>query len=178
MIAAAPQLNRAQRRKMAKRQAQAPVVTKRDRQDMSRAWAEAERLKELVEMDQEQADKVALFARLAMDRLCTGKGSLEDVVDLQLAYNVSLLLAETVVGEEMLPVIEAAREPLLRAEERAKAGSPGFDGPGMMAVRAMLDVHDAQLEAKPNVGDMRVVFQKIREAIANGDKAAGGRLLA
>lgn len=128
-------------------------------------------------MPDEDVRDILIHARVAFDQLLRGKATAEELLALGFASNATLLFAEAGFGRECVASIRRAQEALLRAHDRMRSsGRIGLDGPGITALREMLDVYEQQLEAA-TVGDMRAVLAEIARRIDAGEIAqAAGEL--
>lgn len=97
-------------------------------------------------MQQDKAATLVVDARMALHRIAHGDCRDEDPDELAMAGNVAMILAEWGWGEEYLPQIQDAQHALVAAQERANRGATfALDGPGMQAVRVMLEVFEQHL---------------------------------
>ena len=90
--------------------------------------------------------EIAITHRLELQRICTGKGTLEDLDQLCIVYSATVVMAER-IGRECVAVVLAATDALMDARARYKrTGRIGLDGAGIQRVRDMLDLYEELLE--------------------------------
>jgi hypothetical protein len=90
--------------------------------------------------------ELMVFNWKALDNLVMGRGYEEALAIVGNMLNLALLLAEKGIGHEYVDDINQALEAVFRAKVRgSKTDKWGFDGPGLAAVKAAYDVHEAQL---------------------------------
>lgn len=119
-------------------------------------------------VEQSAALMIESHARLALDTIQRGKGRPEDLHTLGFASNLSLLLAEGGYGPECLDEIKAAQAALLEADERReRTGRIGFRGPGLTALRELLEVYQQQIEAA-TAGDVEAALDELNRRIDAG----------
>lgn len=107
-------------------------------------------------------------SREAIER---GKGREEDLVSLAVASNVAMLLAEQGFAKNMLADIQAAQDELTALNDRFYAGKGlVLTGPGILAVRLMLDIHKAQVEHPDcSVGRVRTALIECHRRMMAGE---------
>lgn len=99
-----------------------------------------------------------------------GEGSEGDVHNLGFASNHSLLLAEMGMGKNLIPTIKAAQEHILALLSRiARKESITLTGPGITALRELLEIHEAQV-THPDCteGAMRTALARVYQRQAAG----------
>lgn len=111
----------------------------------------------------------------ALESLRTG-GREADAHTLAMASNVALMLCELGIGGEYIDGVKRAQDAIVAMLARAaKGGRYGFDGPGLAAVQAMLELHDAQLESPDcTEGLLLAALAEIRKRMAAGQVLEGG----
>jgi hypothetical protein len=120
------------------------------------------------QLDDDQVRDLAIFYRMALANVMKGKGSEYDVHTLACAANVCLVLAERGIGNEYVARVIEAQKGVVRAIGRLKCAWVGLDGPALVAIREMLDLHDEQLKVA-NTKDVREALQEVRNCMQAGD---------
>ena len=148
-----------------KPQASAALVTIRGALEPAREISGADLI---TSMDGGQVLTLSLFQREALDAMRSGKATETHMNNLALAANVSMVLCERGVGPECLPDVLSAQDALVRIQARAmRTGRIAADGPGLQALLALLDVHEAQIEACTQA-EMLSALQEIKNRRAAG----------
>ena len=148
-----------------KPQASAALVTIRGALEPARDISGADLVRS---MASEQVTDLSLFQRSAMDAMRRGDATETDLNNLAVAANISMVLCERGVGPEYLPDVLAAQDALVRIQARAvRTGRIAADGPGLQALLALLDVHEAQIEACTQA-EMLSALQEIKNRRAAG----------
>lgn len=89
--------------------------------------------------------KLELPIRMAFEAIKTGRGTLQDISDLGVAINATMVRAES-IDPLCLQTAIAARDALLRCLHRHTAtGRVGFDGPAIAEVELGIDLHEQLL---------------------------------
>lgn len=97
-----------------------------------------------------------------------GQGAENDVIQLAIASNIALVLAENGMGAEFIPEVkEAQRYILVLQAQHEQEGVLALAGPGITAIRRMLELHDEQIKLAPE-GDMRRALRIIRARMDAG----------
>jgi len=93
------------------------------------------------------ARDMSLAAHLSLEQLCRNPDECS-WSNLACTCNLSMILAEHGYGDEQcLSFVRAAQDALRRTEARAKVtGQWSMDGDGIVALREVLALHDAQIE--------------------------------
>lgn len=90
-------------------------------------------------------DKLRFLEYTALDAITKGMGTIQDWRTLVDVLNLSEVMAKNGIGPEVLPVCAKAQEALhkaaLRYEETKKMG---LDGPGIQAIRELIEYADLQ----------------------------------
>jgi hypothetical protein len=124
-------------------------------------------------MDADQVRDLALGYHSALDALRRGAGTWDDCNTLALACNVALVLAEAGLGREWSDkVVKEAQAALVSLTARAETlrGRYVLTGGELQALRALLDLHDAQLESPDcTQGVMSQALTEIRRRLATGN---------
>jgi hypothetical protein len=105
-----------------------------------------------------------------LDSIIKGTGKEEDVYHLALASNVALVLAEDGMGPEFIPDIKEAQGHLTNLVERInRKESLLLTGPGIEAVRRLVQIHEVQVEHEDfDEGRMFRAYRTILERMAQG----------
>ena len=97
-------------------------------------------------LEAEQVDELGAGYYLAFALVKGGRGTKDNIGTLAGAINISIVLSESGVGLEYLPLLLDARDAIVRTGVRAnKAGKIGFYGPDIHKVSEALNVHDMQV---------------------------------
>lgn len=121
-------------------------------------------------MDKDKVRDLILTARGSLENIEKGKGLEPDLYQLALASNIALLLAERGMGPELIPQIREGQHALMTLHKRLMAKqSLVLTGPGILAVRTMLDVYEAQVEHEEfTSGHAYTAYMKVLERMATG----------
>jgi len=99
---------------------------------------------EALSLDQLRDLMIAVHSSLKAIR--DGAGREEDVIQLAVASNITLILAEAGLGREYIPEVKTAQRHILRLSRLwAQWGRVDLDGDGLEAIRRMLELHDEQI---------------------------------
>jgi len=144
-MSASPQLNRAQRRELKRAARRSAHPTRRPRSVIS------DPLSLLRPATPEQRMKVMLRFRTALATIETGEHpGIDEWRDLSDAINTVETLClhqHKLVPQEVMPTINAAIAAMVEAARRYQAGKGmRFSGPGMHALRDVLDIYEQCLE--------------------------------
>jgi hypothetical protein len=127
---------------------------------ISRIVVNAEKRRDANPLTDDQQRDLGLAYHIAFENLLK-RGCEEDWYVLAGSLNVALVLAEKGYGEEFIPEIKAAMEALMSTKYRAdRTGKWAFDGAGIQAMRAALEIHDQQC-ALATRAEIKVVLQAI-----------------
>lgn len=110
--------------------------------------------------------------RALYQRLRDGVGSEDDVIRLGLVVNTACLRGRE-IGQPLVDAFEQAGEALMRCEDRMRThGHYGFDGPGVIAMNAAMDLYH-ELLALSSVKQMHDAEQQARRwMFSNAPQAA------
>jgi len=90
-------------------------------------------------------DKLLMRELSSLDAFAKGKASLEEWSDMENVNNLAQTLASMGVGREALPDCRKAEESLIEAAERfERTQRMGLSGPGLYALRQVIEWHDLQ----------------------------------
>lgn len=94
----------------------------------------------------DKLDALMLHVLSAMCAIEHGQGTEEDILQLALASNISLILCEAEIGSEYIFQVKDAQHAITEMHERfLSTGKVGLTGPGIIELRAMLDLHGQQM---------------------------------
>ena len=110
---------------------------------------------------------LAIPAYNSLDRITSGKGDTSDIDTIGEVVNISLVLSETIHPECVNVCLDAALAAINAKERWKKMNRIGFDGPGLEAVRVVLDMYDQYLQKITPLQHQRAI-DKVNERIANG----------
>ena len=106
----------------------------------------------------EARDKLSMVELSAIDAFTRGAAGLQEWSELANVGNVAQTLAGQGIGKEAMPDLHAAEEALIDAAKRfERTGRMGLTGPGLQAVRLMVEWHDAQRDV--------ITVKQYREAL-------------
>jgi hypothetical protein len=89
--------------------------------------------------------RLELPIRMSFEAIKTGRGTLQDISDIGVAINTTMVRAEA-IDPLCLQTAIAARDALLRCLHRYNAtGKVGFDGPAIADVELGIDLHEQLL---------------------------------
>lgn len=156
-------MNRAQRRaaERADRRMAAPAM----RREIGRRTRQA---LDARAMAADQQLDLVIFCSSALDALAHGQATDIDVNNLAMISNLSMILCERGIGGNVLDdVIEAQCAVVEIQQRQARTGRIGASGPGLQALRDLVDIHEQQLEAAP-MGEVRAAISTMRNRMAAG----------
>ena len=120
-----------------------------------------------------QRDELSLLELSSLDAFTRGAATIAEWSDLVNACNIAQTLAGKGIGREAMPDLLRAEEALLEAAHRYEATARmGLTGPGIQAMRTMLEWHDAQREVitvKQYSEALRLTDARIRSGYATVD---------
>ncbi len=94
----------------------------------------------------ERQANVVISYHTSIDALCGGYADVVHADTIIYALNIGRLLAMRGLGEEYIDRISEAQTAMIRVHERhKKTGKYALDGPGLVAIRAVADLHEAQM---------------------------------
>jgi len=100
----------------------------------------------LLPLVKDQRRDLGLMYHITYQSIINGAGSYDDFECLAVASNIALILAEKSKNTGYLALIIKAQEALMRCMKRGEELNRWvLDGPGIVAVATMLDIHDEQL---------------------------------
>lgn len=116
-------------------------------------------------------DKLRFLEYSALDAITRGMGTIQDWRTLVDVLNLSEVMAKAGVGPEVLPVCEKAQESLHKAAMRyQETMRMGLDGPGIQAVRELIEYADLQ-QASISRSEFENYVKKTRDYIkSNSNK--------
>jgi hypothetical protein len=96
-------------------------------------------------MTTDQVRDLMILVHSSLKSIEEGKGIEEDIINLAVAYNITIIFAEHGLGEEFIPEIKPAGQRIVKLQKQWNdRGTAILSGPGMMEIRRMLELHDAQ----------------------------------
>lgn len=109
------------------------------------------------------------FAYLtSIEAMVCGRATVYHADTLIYALNVGQILAERGLGQEYLSLIEPAIEAMQRARARYLAhGKFGLDGPGLVAISAVADLHAEQMRLATHAELMSAVEEMHKRVASN-----------
>ncbi|MEL6236983.1 MAG: hypothetical protein AAFO57_00460 [Pseudomonadota bacterium] len=115
------------------------------------------------QMQDGDADLFRLAVLSALDAISKGLGAASDWNTIASAMNHALELTRTGVGEEIMPVLLAANDGMMRTRERfERTGRLGFDGDAIRDIREALDLWFDQLMLC-TVGQVDAATRQVRK---------------
>jgi thiamine kinase-like enzyme len=122
-------------------------------------------------MNESELTNLMIAVHSSLKAIEEGKGIEEDIIHLAVASNIVLIFAEHGLGEEYIPEVKLAQrhivnlQELWRQEKRAV-----LSGPGMIAIRRMLELHDEQMKHEgANEANMRKAMRLIYARMQAGN---------
>jgi len=117
----------------------------------------------------EQITDLMIYAVQAVAAIGAGDAAEADLHNIACMGNVSLVLAEQGLGAELLDDIRAGQDAVVSMMARhERVGRVGASGPELVALRRLLEIHEAQLEAGPTRGEMVAALNEIRRRMSTG----------
>lgn len=115
-------------------------------------------------------DKLRFTEYAALDAITRGKGTIQDWRTLVDVLNLSEMMAKNGIGPEVMPVCEKAQASLHKAALRyQETMRMGLDGPGIQAIRDLLEYADLQ-QASITRAEFERYVQKTKNYIkSNGN---------
>jgi hypothetical protein len=116
-------------------------------------------------------DKLRFLEYSALDAITRGKGTVQDWRTLVDVLNLSEVMGKAGLGPEVLPVCAKAQEALHKAAMRyQETMRMGLDGPGIQAIRDLIEYADLQ-QASISRAEFERYVKKTRDYIkSNSDK--------
>ncbi len=107
----------------------------------------------------------------ALDAITKGHGTVQDWRTLVDVLNLSEVMAKGGLGPEVLPVCAQAQEALHKAAMRyQETMRMGLDGPGIQAIRELIEYADLQ-QASISRAEFEIYVKKTRDYIkSNSDR--------
>lgn len=114
-----------------------------------KVWAKVNPLKHAIEgaalIPRAELDALLMRELASLDALTTGKGSLKEWDDMVAMNNLTQTLVSMDIGPEASKSACNAELALIAAAERfQRTGKMGLDGPGIQAIRDVIEYHDLQ----------------------------------
>jgi hypothetical protein len=99
-------------------------------------------------VDKKSLDKLLLRDLSSLEAIMNGKGTIQEWHDLSASLNLCETMARQGIGPEALPDCAMAQDELINAARRYKRSNiMGFTGPGIQAIRNVLEYHDLQRQS-------------------------------
>lgn len=116
-------------------------------------------------------DKLRFLEYSALDAITKGQGTVQDWRTLVDVLNLSEVMAKGGLGPEVLPVCAQAQEALHKAAMRyQETKRMGLDGPGIQAIRDLIEYADLQ-QASICRSEFEMYVKKTRDYIkSNSDR--------
>ena len=116
-------------------------------------------------------DKLRFLEYSALDAITKGMGTIQDWRTLVDVLNLSEVMGKAGVGPEVLPVCAKAQDALHKAALRYEQSKKmGLDGPGIQAIRELIEYADLQ-QASITRSEFEKYVQKTRNYIkSNSDR--------
>jgi hypothetical protein len=116
-------------------------------------------------------DKLRFLEYSALDAITKGHGTVQDWRTLVDVLNLSEVMAKGGLGPEVLPVCAQAQEALHKAAMRyQETMRMGLDGPGIQAIRELIEYADLQ-QASISRAEFEMYVKKTRDYIkSNSDR--------
>lgn len=92
-----------------------------------------------------ERDRLLLRELSALDDFTKGRATIQQWSDLSMVLNLCETVAKEKIGAEALPACKTAESALIEAAIRfEQTGRMGLSGPGITAMREVIEYHDAQ----------------------------------
>ena len=115
-------------------------------------------------------DKLRFLEYTALDAITKGMGTIQDWRTLVDVLNLSEVMARGGVGPEVLPFCEKAQEALHKAAMRfQETKKMGLDGPGIQAIRELIEYADLQ-QASISRSEFEKYVKKTRDYIKSNNE--------
>jgi hypothetical protein len=116
-------------------------------------------------------DKLRFLEYSALDAITKGLGTIQDWRTLVDVLNLSEVMAKNGLGPEVLPVCAKAQESLHKAAARyQETMQMGLDGPGIQAIRELIEYADLQ-QSSISRAEFEMYVKKTRDYIkSNSDR--------
>lgn len=117
----------------------------------------------------ENQTNVVIAYHTAIDAMTGGYAEKSHFDTLVYAMDIGVILAERGIGEEYAESIMPAMNGLIRAKGRyLKTGKFGLDGEAVTALKAVADLHEAQLQVATR-GQLEAAINEMHARIAQGN---------
>lgn len=121
--------------------------------------------------DRASLNKLRTKEYAALDEMIYGRGTLEHWQTLTEVLNIAEMMAKEGIGVEVLDACQKAQEALIAAGKRyEKTGKFGFDGPGIKAIRDLIEYADLQQSSIPRSHFERMIEKTRNYMVSNIDK--------
>jgi hypothetical protein len=119
----------------------------------------------------DKLDKLRMLEYSALDSMTKGSGTVSDWRTLVDLLNLSEMMGKGGIGPEVLPICEKAQASLHKAAMRFQESKKmGLDGPGIQAIRDLIEFADLQQSSIPR-SEFEKYIQKTKNYIkSHGDK--------
>lgn len=116
-------------------------------------------------LPEERQKNVAIAYHTSIDALAGGYAEKNHFDTVVYALNIGVILAENGIGAEYLDLLRPASAAMARCKERyLKTERFGLDGDGLQAIRAVADLHEAQLAAATH-GELAAAIDEMHRRI-------------
>ena len=117
--------------------------------------------------DRDSLNKLRTKEYAALDEFVHGRGTLDHWKTLTDLLNLSEMMAKQGIGVEVLDVCKKAQMALIKAGERyEKTRKFGFDGPGIQAIRDLIEYADLQ-QSSISRSEFERMIEKTRNYMAS-----------
>lgn len=118
--------------------------------------------------DDQQRD-LGIAYHASLQAMLNGHGTEQAWGTVTCALNIALILAEQGFCAGAIGTIKLAQEALLRSQERAyRTGKWAFDGDGLRAVLAAINIHDEQITRAPR-GNVAQALREVHRRIESNE---------
>jgi len=116
-------------------------------------------------------DKLRFLEYAALDAITRGMGTVQDWRTLVDVLNLSEVMGKAGLGPEVLPICAKAQESLHKAAMRfQETGKMGLDGPGIQAIRDLIEYADLQQASISRAEFERYVLKTKNYIKSNSDR--------
>lgn len=120
-------------------------------------------------MDPDQCRDLSLFALQALAAIPEGTASENDLANLEVISNITLLLCEIGYGPDEIDTAKAGQTAVMAVRARFnRMGKVGAQGGELAALRACVVLHDAQMHAGVTRAEMTQVLREMKSRMKAG----------
>lgn len=119
----------------------------------------------------DQTRDLGIAYHISLQALLGGHGTEQAWSTLACTINIALMLSECGINPAAIDTIKRAQDALLRVRERARrTGTWAFDGDGIRAFFAAINIHDEQI-SRATRGQITGAIEKVHRRVMDGETA-------